>query len=105
MNMRWIVIPVLLLGCVKAASAVDHTRSVGEPYALAGKRMVFTNWYYIRPGQLDWQDASGKSVYGSDKSAAGPNDAHFEIYLAPHGIRLIAQPAQRGDPIIAREKP
>jgi hypothetical protein len=26
----------------------------GTPYELAGKRIVFTNWYYIDPGDLDW---------------------------------------------------
>jgi hypothetical protein len=88
-----------------AALAVDHTRSAGEPYALAGKRLAFTNWYYIRPGQIDWTDDSGKSVYGDDAVAAGPTDAHFHDLLAPHGIRLIAQSAQRGKPIITREKP
>src|SRR5215208_5854782 len=93
------------MSLIAPALAVDHTRSVGEPYALAGKRMVFTNWYYIRPGQIDWKDASGKSVYGDDKIAAGPNDAHFENYLAPRGIRLVAQKAQRGEPIVRREKP
>jgi hypothetical protein len=94
---------VLSLVAAAPALAVDHTRSVGEPYALAGKRMVFTNWYYIRPGQIDWVDDGGKSVYGDD-TKAGPDDAHFRNYLAPRGIRLVAQPAQRVGPIIAREK-
>jgi hypothetical protein len=96
---------LMLLTFPGIAHAVDHTRSVGEPYGLAGTRMAFTNWYYIRPGQLDWKDAAGKSVYGDSKTAAGPNDAHFDIYLAPRGIRLVALPAQRGEPIIKREKP
>lgn len=93
-----------LLWLTPFAWSVDHTRSVGEPYALAGKRMVFTNWYYIRPGQIHWVDDAGKSVYANE-TAAGPWDAHFRNYLAPHGIRLVAQPAQRGKPILNREKP
>jgi len=93
------------IGLHAAALAIDHTRSVGEPYALAGKRMVFTNWYYIRPGQLDWKDSAGKSVYASGEFQAGPNDAHFDIYLAPRGIRIVAEPAQRGQPIIRRQMP
>jgi hypothetical protein len=92
----WLALPVF---------AVDHTQSVGEPYALAGKRMVFTNWFYIRPGQVDWKDASGKSVYQSSEVEAGPGDAKLEVYLAPRGIRLVAQRAQRGDPIIQRAMP
>ena len=35
----------------------------GSPYELAGKRIVFTNWHYIQPGDLDWRDSTGKSVY------------------------------------------
>ena len=104
--MKNLLLPLILLIVTAAqAFAVDHTRSVGEPYALAGKRLVFTNWYYIRPGQIDWVDDSGKSVYGDDKTKAGPDDAHFRNYLAPRGIRLIAQPPQRVGPVIAREKP
>jgi hypothetical protein len=107
MNMGRIGFMVLaVLALAPAAIAVDHTRSAGEPYALAGKRLVFTNWYYIRPGQIDWLDASGKSVYGDSKTKAGPDEAHFDNYLAPRGIRLVAQPAHRSDaPIMAREKP
>ena len=25
----------------------------GKPYDLAGKRIVFTNWYYVQPGALN----------------------------------------------------
>jgi hypothetical protein len=105
MKALWIVLCTVTLLCTARALAVDHTRSVGEPYALAGRRMIFTNWYYVRPGQIDWVDDAGKSVYGDDKTAAGPDDAHFRNYLAPRGIRLVAQPAQRVGPIIRREKP
>src|SRR5262245_3530712 len=93
----------LLLSAIPVR-AVDHTRSVGEPYGLAGKRMAFTNWYYIRPVQLDWKNAAGESVYAGG-TEAGPNDAHFDVYLAPRGIRLIAETARRGAPILAREMP
>src|SRR5688500_576595 len=94
-----LLVSILSLIVTAPTSAVDHTRSVGEPYALAGKRMVFTNWYYIRPGQIDWVDDNGKSIYGGD-TKAGPDDVHFRNYLAPRGIRLVAQPAQRIGPII-----
>ncbi|MBI2432296.1 MAG: hypothetical protein HYV26_05445, partial [Candidatus Hydrogenedentes bacterium] len=33
----------------------------GAPYELAGKRIVFANWYYIQPGDLDWLNGEGKS--------------------------------------------
>jgi hypothetical protein len=96
---------LLSLGCASSAAAVDHARSVGEPYALAGKRMMFTNWYYIRPGQIDWVNVEGKSVYGDTDVKAGPDEAQFRNYLAPRGVRLAAQPAERVGPILAREKP
>lgn len=91
--------------CMAApAFAVDHTRTVGEPYGLAGKRMVFTNWFYVRPGQMDWKDDKGESVY-SGKMAAGPWDVKFDSYEMPRGIRLAVQPAERGEPILKSEKP
>jgi hypothetical protein len=86
-----------------AALGVDHTRSAGEPYALAGKRMVFTNWYFIRPGQLEWKDSSGNSYHSGQ--AAGPFEASLSTEGAPFGIRLAAQPAQHGEPILSRDKP
>jgi len=61
----------------------------GAPYELAGKRIVFANWYYIQPGDLDWRDAKGKSVYVSGNS--GPFDAHHIGINAPEGIRIMAQ--------------
>jgi hypothetical protein len=61
----------------------------GAPYELAGKRIVFTDWYYIQPGDLDWRDASGKSVY-----VDGNSDLYEATHVginAPHGIRIAAQ--------------
>ncbi len=61
----------------------------GVPYELAGKRIVFTNWYYIQPGDLDWRDAGGKSVYvAGDK---GLFEASHIGINAPHGIRIVAE--------------
>ncbi len=104
---RWLFVCMvsscLVLAFTSTASAVDHTRGVGEPYALAGKRMVFTSWYYIRPGQLEWKDADGKSYSGG--AAAGPFDSVFTNVDAPLGIRLVAQQARRGEPILRRERP
>jgi hypothetical protein len=64
----------------------------GMPYELAGKRIVFTNWYYIQPGDLDWRNAEGKSVYvnGNEDSFAAQ---HVGIN-APHGIRIAAEKPQ-----------
>lgn len=61
----------------------------GAPYELAGKRIVFTNWYTIQPGDLDWRDAEGKSVYVTGKS--GPLEAHHVGINASRGIRIMAE--------------
>src|SRR3954447_1644026 len=89
-----------------AAHAVEHSVGQGEPYALAGKRLVFANWIFVRTGQLDWADDQGKSIFQSGSVKAGPWDANFRNLLAPHGIRLVAEPAKRLDkPIIPIERP
>jgi hypothetical protein len=67
----------------------------GEPYALAGKRIVFTNWHYVQPGDLDWRNAAGESVYVHGDE--GLFDAYHVGVNAPRGVRLtVAQPEVRG---------
>lgn len=44
---------------------VPRDRWTGEPYELAGRRMVFTSWYYVRPGGYAWVDAQGRGVTAS----------------------------------------
>lgn len=61
----------------------------GAPYEPAGTRIVFTNWYYIQPGDLDWRDDSGKSVYVDGDS--GLFEAHHVGINAPYGIRLVIE--------------
>lgn len=64
----------------------------GEPYRLAGKRVVFSNWYYIQPGDLDWRNDAGKSVYvdGNDDMFG----AHFVGINAPRGIKIVTAKPQ-----------
>jgi hypothetical protein len=68
-------------------AGIKSTRPIhGQPYELAGRRIVFTNWYYIQPGDLDWRNAEGKSVY-----VHGNEDLYAARHVgisAPHGIRL-----------------
>jgi hypothetical protein len=101
-----IILSVLMMALgACAARAVEPSVGQGEPYALAGKRLVFTNWIYVRTGQLDWTNDKGESVFGKSVKD-GPWDAHFHGIMVPHGVRLIAEPAQRLDkPLIARERP
>jgi hypothetical protein len=77
----------------KLLDGITTSRTIpGSPYELAGKRIVFTNWYYIQPGDLDWRDPSGKSVYvKGDEGPFGPR--HVGIN-APHGIRIMAEKPQ-----------
>jgi hypothetical protein len=64
----------------------------GEPYQLAGKRIVFTNWHFIQPGDLDWRNTQGKSVYV--RGDEGPFGASHVGINAPHGIRIMAEKPQ-----------
>lgn len=68
----------------------SSTKSIpGVPYDLAGKRIVFTNWNFIQPGDLDWVNDQGKSVYvhGNEDLYA----AHHVGKEAPFGIRITAR--------------
>ncbi len=85
------------------SSDPDHAVEYGEPYALAGKRLVFLNWYYIRTGGFGWYDKSGEKV--SLTSPVRPEEAHLQRHDSPHGIRLVAQPAQRMGPLFQAENP
>ncbi len=69
----------------------------GEPYDLAGKRLFFTSWYYIRPGKLDWLNAKGESVYV--KGSEGPWGAHYKGIDTPRGIRIMAEKPQCMGPV------
>ncbi len=101
---------LVLAWCPRKAGVVEAAVTpppdvprTGEPYELAGKRLVFTNWHYVRPGSFAWVDDKGKgaTVVGSQ----GPWGAHFRRYDYPHGIRLVVQPAQKIGPIIKLERP
>jgi len=61
----------------------------GYPYDLAGNRIVFTNWYYIQPGDLDWRNVAGESVYvQGDEDLFG---AHHIGINPPSGIHIRAE--------------
>lgn len=85
------------------AQASPAQRLLGEPYEMAGRRWVFTSWYYVRPGMFAWLDSQGRgvSVVGNE----GPWGAQFRRSDAPWGIRLKAQPAQRVGPLMRSERP
>ncbi len=72
--------------------APDRPR-VGEPYELAGKRLLFTDWHHVRPGGFGWYDDHGTNRYVN--GSAGPLDLRLRGHDTPMGIRLVAQPAER----------
>lgn len=64
---------------------------LGKPYDLLGNRIVFTNWYYIDPGDLDWRNDEGKSVYVDGNEPV--DTARFIGIRPPHGIKISARKA------------
>lgn len=85
---------------VSMAAAVEHDKTLGEPYVLAGNRLVFTTWIHVRPGEFDWRDRNNRSVFASKVDKIGPDEARFKAYDAPWGVQLRAEPAQRVGPIV-----
>jgi hypothetical protein len=74
----------------KILEGIATTRVVqGMPYQLAGKRVVFANWYYIQPGDVDWRDADGKHV--DLQAGKGPFEVQHAGINAPRGIRIVAE--------------
>ncbi|WP_428937938.1 hypothetical protein [Fontivita pretiosa] len=102
----WIVAGVVIATglFVRPAGAIEHDRPAGEPYQLAGRRIVFTTWYFVRPGAPEWIDAKTGGPFAPGVKV-GPHDAKMLYHEAPLGVRLEAQPAQRLGPIIPRDKP
>ncbi len=85
-----------LIGFTSQPSVATEPARVGEPYELLGKRLVFTNWIYVRPGDVGWRDKEGRGVSANESIEMGP----FEAVWTPSdhmswGIQLRAQePAQ-----------
>jgi len=81
------------------------TKPTGEPYDLAGKRMVFTSWFHVRPVWFQWYDKEGKAFGLITPEPAGPWDAEFRSTDCPWGIRIAAQPAKHVGPLLETERP
>jgi hypothetical protein len=85
-----------LIGFTPPSSVTAEPARVGEPYELLGKRLVFTNWTYVRPGTVGWRDKQGNNVSADESARMGP----FEAVWAPGdhmpwGIQLKAQKPTR----------
>jgi hypothetical protein len=99
-----LIMSALLLPVLKGGLALaDPTAPTGDPYVLAGRRLVFANWHYVHPGGFSWVNdrEEGVTVSGSE----GPWGAHFRRGEYPHGIRLRTLPAQRSGPLLQLEQP
>jgi hypothetical protein len=84
---------------------VPRDRWTGEPYALAGKRLAFVDWSYVRPGGYAWVDAQGNGVTAS-RAKIGPEGAFFRRGDdVPRAIRLVVEKPRRQGPIVAAERP
>ena len=79
------------------------TGPTGEPYALSGSRLVFTDWRYVRPTAFGWYDSDGRNV--SVQGSLGPGEAVMRRTHPAWGIRLVARPAQRTGRLLDRRQP
>lgn len=108
----WTALMLAAPGLARAAEGeitfdtVPPDKWTGEPYELAGKRLVFTSWYYVRPGGYAWLDAQNRGVTAARDQKLGPWDAHFaRSDDAPWGVRLVWEKPGREGPIVAAERP
>lgn len=85
------------------AKTVHNPRITGEPYELAGKRMVFVNWYYVRSGRFLWVNDAGKVVHVAGNE--GPFGAKVTRTDQAHGVRISAEQGERMGPLMRFEKP
>ncbi len=118
-----LMIPTLLLlaasGSIMAAEGEDGADFMvgamsskpitGEPYELDGNRIVFTNWYFIRPGNLLWLNEAGEYINTVEENVEtpvyGPWDAQMDRPSSPYGIEIKTQPAERSGPILKQKYP
>ena len=105
MNKKRILFALLIvLFVVLSIRATDHLKPVMEPYKLMGKRLVFTNWFYVRAGHFYWLDKEGNKVNTDRESMIDEHSARFVSYNVAHGIRLFSEKAQREIPFIPTDK-
>ncbi len=100
-----------VIGCALALSvdpgpahAIEHDKPGCPPYALRGSRIVFANWFFVRPGQPDYIDRGGQRVYAK-KMKYDSLELRYTYADRPAGVRIAAEPADRRGPIVAQERP
>lgn len=90
---------------ITAGPILAQHRPTLEPHVLAGKRLVFTNWYFVRPPFFDWLNDKGESVYTSKTEYFEEYGAHFVSRDVPHGIRLFVEEGESEFPLFENDKP
>lgn len=90
--------------CPHGAVAIEHDKPGCPPYALAGNRIVFTNWFYVRPGQPDYLDKNGEHVYAK-KAQYDPLELRYTYADRPAGVRIAVERGERLGPIIPQDRP
>ncbi|MFH1008444.1 MAG: hypothetical protein V1800_13240 [Candidatus Latescibacterota bacterium] len=63
-------------------------------------KILFTDWQHIECGHVSWLNAQGERV-GIGTLPEEQVPLHASPGAVPHGIRLVAQPAQKTDPVDA----
>lgn len=77
----------------------------GQPYDLLGRRIYFTSWQFVAPGDLSYKDKDGNIVYARNDVKAGPWDAKHIAIQQPWGIELHSEKAEHVGPVLQPEYP
>lgn len=83
-----------------------ETYKTGDPYRLLGKRLVFTNWFYVQPEcGHDWYDENGARPSIMSERPANDGGIRWKPGRPNYGIKLVTCKAQRSGPVFNYEKP
>ena len=104
MKMNLFNLTIVLITSI-SLQATDHKKPVMEPYQLLGKRIVFTNWFYVRAGHFYWLDENGNKVNTDRDVMINAHSARFVSHNVAYGVRLFSEKAQREIPFIQTDKP
>ena len=72
---------------------------IRPPYTLPSDVVFFHDWRYVDTGSFSWQDENGHGLGIFTDCPAPP--MHLVHHHIPHGVRIAAQPATVGDPVIS----
>jgi hypothetical protein len=95
----------IVLFTVMTGSILAQHRPTLEPHVLAGKRLVFTNWYFVRPPFFDWVNDKGESVYISATENFGLYGAEFVTRDVSFGVKFFVEECKPELPLFKNDKP